>query len=635
MGGNSFDQFDKQPNTFDQFDPIKQGSSLGLQNDVSKGKNPQDRLTILRRKHPDATMDSQGGFVYTDAQGSKRSLNAEGADLGDIVSANPGRMAMEMIGGAIGGAGAIAAGQMGPQIATPEELVTVPTAYGVGAVIGGQIFDIGAKIFDDVPDTRGIDQRFIDSGIDFVSNAVGLKAGEMVGKLATEFKAGGRVAGDSIMNAFKGMGIEPSLPGVVSNSKFWSGIEGALSQAPLTTDMISGKFADLLSEMGNYASKTAGALTSSEGREQAGAQVVRGVDSFVNRFSQQATELYDKIPIEKTEIVATPNFLAALGRVDQDFVSNPAFREIFSSPFMQKMKDAMVKENGSITYGTLKAVRTQIGGKINSMNLMGDAEMGELKMLYGALSQDLESVAYHGGFGTEFTRANNYWKAGRRRIDDTLQPIVNKAVHSDVYKAVMSGSKDGAQKLRVLKRSLPMDKWNAVVGQHIRELGRAKPGVQDETGELFSASTFMTNYNSLNKEARDVLFTGIEYKGLEGAIKNLAKASDAVKDTSKMANNSGTAQRMMYFQLITGTLGYGAAGSGGALSAMAAATLAPVAIAKLVTHPKFVNWLAAGAKVTPDNTAQHFGRLSAIAASDESMRGPIEQYINVIQGATK
>jgi len=259
-------------------------------------------------------------------------------------------------------------------------------------------------------------------------------------------------------------------------------------------------------------------------------------------------------------------------------------------------------------------------------------------MLYGALSQDLEAAAYHGGFGTQFTRANNYWKAGRSRIDDTLQPVVNKAVHSDVYKAVMSGSKDGAQKLRVLKRSLPVDRWNAVVAQHVRELGRAKPGVQDETGEIFSASSFMTNYNALNKEARDVLFTGIEYKGLDRSIKLLAKASDAIKDTSKMANNSGTAQRQVYFSLITGTIGAGgfsSGGVGGAAAAVGTSLLAPVVIAKLVTNPKFVNWLAAGAKVTPSNMSQHFGRLTAIAASDESMRAPIEQYINSVMGNAK
>lgn len=651
MGGSRFEKGDFNPfdkelerrknNPFQQrFDEMnaKQGSTLSLQNDVSKGKTPQDRLTILRRRHPDAAMDSQGGYIYTDHTGSKRTLNAEGADLGDIAASNPGRMGMEMIGGAIGGGIALIAGQMGPQALTPEELVTVPTAYGIGAAMGGELFDIGGKIFDDVPDTRGIDQHFIDAGIDFVSNAVGLRAGDMLGNLMKEFKVGGRIAGDEIMNAFKGMGIEIHLPGVISNSKFWAGIEGALSQAPLTTDMISGKYADLLSEMGNYASKTAATLTSTEGRDQAGAQVIRGVDSFVNRFSQQATELYDQIPIQKTEIIATPNFLSALGKVDQEFAANPAFKELFSSPFMTKMKDAMVKENGSITYGTLKAIRTQVGGKINTMNLMGDAEMGELKMLYGALSQDLEAAAYHGGFGTQFTRANNYWKAGRSRIDDMLQPVVNKAKHSDVYKAVMSGSKDGAQTLRTLKRSLPMDKWNAVVAQHVRELGRAKSGFQDEGGELFSASTFMTNFNTLNKEARDVLFTGIEYKGLEKSINLLVKASRGIKDTSKMANNSNTAQRQVYFSLITGSIGAGgfnAGGIGGAAVAVGGSLLAPVVIAKLITSPSFVKWLAAGAKVAPDNMSQHFGRLTAIAASDESMRAPIEQYINSVMGNLK
>ena len=40
-------------------------------------------------------------------------------------------------GGKIGAGVALAAGQLGPQVAAPEELVTVPVGSAVGAIIGG------------------------------------------------------------------------------------------------------------------------------------------------------------------------------------------------------------------------------------------------------------------------------------------------------------------------------------------------------------------------------------------------------------------------------------------------------------------------------------------------------------------
>ncbi len=42
-----------------------------------------------------------------------------------------------VIGSNVGAGGALALGQAGPQIAAPEELLTVPVAGAVGGVVGG------------------------------------------------------------------------------------------------------------------------------------------------------------------------------------------------------------------------------------------------------------------------------------------------------------------------------------------------------------------------------------------------------------------------------------------------------------------------------------------------------------------
>ena len=85
-----------------------------------------------------------------------------------------------------------------------------------------------------------------------------------------------------------------------------------------------------------------------------------------------------------------------------------------------------------------------------SFDLIPDVEKGQLKLIYKALSEDLKIAAKKYG-GTkavgELNRANKFYQAGLKRIEDYLQPIVNIADPDRIVSNLLNASKEGVTKL--------------------------------------------------------------------------------------------------------------------------------------------------------------------------------------------
>ena len=633
------------------FDPAKfgaigiidenRGAPSRIRTAVGAAATPQDKLDTLRMYYPDAKPWGGDNYVFHNPDSGTQTLfNPKGLDMGDI--SENARMIFEFVGGGIGASTALVAGQLGPQIATPEEIVTVPAAAGVGAAAGGKVYDVIADLFYPNYETRTIAEQTADVGIDVLANAVGHRAGELVElgvkKGLSKGASLARKGSDEIMKAFKDSGVNP-MAGSVSGSETLQGIEQALSRLPASADIIGDKLAKTIDDMGAYALKIVNRLSPSEGRESVGVAVRSGTDRFVRQFQQTGSRLYDKIDefVPKGRRIDTANFGDVLDDTLKQFSADPEFAKILDSPFIKSLRSAQeASTDGKMAYGTLKALRTKIGSALDDSALISDTSQAELKRLYGALSDDMGRAAAESGEGglQAYTRANAYWNAGRSRIDDVLKPVTDKAMNQDIFQAVMSGTKAGSERLRAFKKSLPEQDWNKLVAQQIREMGKANPGAQDVSGELFSPATFLTNFNKLSKDAQKTLFSNREFIGLGKAVDNLATMSAALKDTSKMANTSGTAQQMRYMMLLTGGLGgvYGAQQGEdpmtGAVQGMAISTLAPYAAAKLITSPAFINWLADGTKVVASGVSAHLGRLAAIAEKNEDLKPAIYEYMN-------
>jgi len=633
------------PSAIQQIDE-ERGAPSQVRTAVGASKRMDDKLATLQQYYPDATPWGADNFVFTDPDtGNKTLFNPKGLDMGDV--SENARMIFEFIGGSIGGAGAAIAGQLGPQALTPEEIVTVPLAYGIGAAAGGKAYDAITSIFYPHVDERTFIEQTAEVGTDVVINAIGVRAGELIEKGAKAGLSKGaqlaRASGDEIYKAFRRMGVTPTA-GAVTGSRTIQGIEQALSKLPASADIIGKEYGKLIDDMGKYADDIVKGVSPIEGRELTGEAVRRGINVFTKKFTGKAKTLYDKLDnyIKPTQRIQANNFGTQLNKTLDQFKGDPEFADILTSPLFKQLKtayDVSVKRKG-MAYGTLKALRTKIGAALDDRQLIGDVSQAEIKQLYGALSDDMALAAANVSDDAlrAADRASKFWGAGRARIDDILNPIASKKLNQDIFQAAMSGSKAGAQKLRALKKSIPTNEWNTVVARQIREMGLAKPGAQDVTGRLFSPASFLTNYSRLSKGAQKTLFSGPQYKGLDLAVKDLVTVSAALKDVSKMANVSGTAQQMMYMQLLTGGLGglYGAeqgeSQTGGALTGMAIGVAAPWAVAKLITSPKFVSWLADSGRTAVSKTGigAHLGLLAAIAEKDEILAPAIYDYMRTI-----
>lgn len=554
---------------------------------------------------------------------------------------NYGRMGAEMLGGSIGATAALVAGQMGPQALTPEEIYTVPVASGVGSAAAAKTYDFFAGLFSPNEDHKSAAEQIGQSGMDFMSGAVGASAGDELARMAGNSLR--RVVGagsDAVAQAFRTMGIEPTVGAV--GSKTIASIENALARLPFSSDIVGREYQRVLSGMDDFSNKWASRLSNDQGKEAVGGTIRKGVKNFVGRWKSKAEELYDAIPIDPGAKVNPGAYYTQLSGMSKRFSSDPEYADLIPSDIRSLAAKMDKTSQGPMTWSTMKSIRTAIGRKIEVGKLSGNEAQADLKTLYAALSDDMARIAAENGEKSlnAYKRANKYWAAGSRRIDEVLEPLVKSGIQADVYNAGFRGAKDSPQRLRAIKRSLEKPEWDAVVAQTIRDMGKVRPGQAVEDAPAFSPAEFVTNYEKLARSGADkVMFGGEKYRGLDLAMKNLRTASSALKEASKLANSSNTASTTVYMTMLTGGIGQLSPDMATTAVNLGLATLTPPTIAKLMTSPKFVNWLAEGVSTptTQQGISAHLGRLSSIAASEEdgSLAEAYSEYLESLRGAAQ
>lgn len=269
-------------------------------------------------------------------------------------------------------------------------------------------------------------------------------------------------------------------------------------------------------------------------------------------------------------------------------------------------------------YSALKALRTEVGDRLASGSLVDDIPRAQLKQLYGALSADMESAAATVGPKAKAaaSRANTYWRSGMERIEGTLDKVAKKASPEEVYRAAMSGTKEGASKIRKVMRSLTPEERNIVSATALNRMGRVNPSKQDDVGEVFDSGTFLTNWNQFSPGAKRVLFKPV-YEDMEV----IARVASKMRDMDDvLINPSGTAGKL----IGGGTLlaGGGAAGVGNALlpGGIAVVALTNRSAQHLLSSPKVVKWLAQSTRIKPEGRAAHIAKLATIRGSLDAVQ---------------
>lgn len=294
----------------------------------------------------------------------------------------------------------------------------------------------------------------------------------------------------------------------------------------------------------------------------------------------------------------------------------------FQDPTLSTIGDVLKKNGAVLTWNDAKNLRTEIGKLLRKPAIVSDIDRSQLESVYGALSDDMGRAASAAGpeAAKAWRNANAYYAAGMNRINTTVSKVLtpgsaDEAPFSLLMKATQSGkATENANRLIQLRRSVSDEQWGDVASTVIKEMGKPLAGVADPAGKLppFSASSFVTRYESLSDTAKDMLFDGAGRSNLRSALDEFVTVLGRIKNAERLQNSSRTASGVSIF----GTAAALAASPTKAILGLLGANLT----ARGMTNPGFVRWLARAAETkTSGELASQVARLSQLARLDKSL----------------
>lgn len=354
-------------------------------------------------------------------------------------------------------------------------------------------------------------------------------------KPKTALQAGARAADD--------LGILPSLG---AGGKVRSMTAAGFEKVPVTGGVIAkdaGRFVGEIERAYNGAVSRIGKATGPVG---AGDALQTGLDKFVTKFKETSGKNYDAvgkfIPAE-TRIQA-PNTVKAINDALAVFDGNP---EIAKRLGMDKWAAIAGDLDNGLSWQAASDLRTSIGESVGKITgPLADMDQGKLKLAYATLTADLEAAAKAAGPKAEsaWKRATSYHRRGAERITESLDKTISAKSPERAFEAfVQMTKKDRAssdvRRIYRIKASMPRDEWNNVAASIVDRMGKAPSGQQGAAGDVFSPGAFLTEWNKMSPEAKQVLLTPEARSELNklASVAELSKAANAERNFS----NTGTA----------------------------------------------------------------------------------------------
>lgn len=533
-------------------------------------------------------------------------------------------------------------GEAAPYMALPFGGATLPAKLGLGAGGGaatgaGQFVEEGGSRLANTALGAGL-------GAALPAGAAGLRVplSEGVKKMFRGGTTKGQVG--SNIAAFETAGVTPTI-GQATENKAAQAFTNLVAKAPGGISKAR-RFAETQQEeVGKTVQRAIDNLAkdSGIGPESAGRVIEKGISGtggFMERFQTKAGELYNRVDelVPADMPVPVTGTSKVMAELSGGIPGAPALSKELQNSKVGRMVEAFtsdLSEQGTLPYQAARSLRSGLGRELNSSELISGAPRAQVKRIYGALTDDLrDSVEALGPEAAGASKAaNEFYKSQSRLIDDYIDRIVAKKVNpEDVFRAATAGSREGGSTLRAVRRTLKKDEWEAVVGSVLHKLGRATKGQQDETGEMFSTNTFLSNWTDLSPEAKNELFAGSrKLAGYRQDMEQIAKTSALIREGAKVLSNpSGTGP-------VVGQIAYALTGLSpiayGAVNPLSGAALVGGLMAGanrsvwLMTKPEVVKWTARAMKMPPSKIPQQLARLETVVqTSDPERQQELEQY---------
>jgi len=685
----------------------KSGASAGIRAQVAAAQSVDDKLATIKKFYPDAmpveVLDpkngasrfGRGNFVFTNPETGTLTLFDEDVrlfgmpipTLGDFADVGP--EIAETIGGIGGGiGGAAAAGTL----ASPTVIGAIPAATagfvageGLGSAAAREAYIGILDFFGETEDNRTGVERLGDFS---TTAAVNAAAGPIVSKIynGVKFAVGAPIrysinaldtSAKEALDRMSKAGVSNPTAGQVSGNPLVNLFEQYLAAAPPSVRIMKENAEKTLVELDEATAGLAGKYGGVRTTSEAADQVMGAAQASRARYDEQVKAMYDEVgeligDTVRSDAGATKKFVdkylaqskTATGAPDL----NPALEQ--AGRLLQDAAD------GVLDYNQLKAFRSSLMSTVRKAESQGALSRSEAKVkeLIGYVTADLDNLVKSAGNAqidmfdgeagkrasnailNKYKAANAFVKQNMRKggdiafVDDVIKRGETEATGALRY--VLSGSKEGAERLEKLRRQFEPDEFNVLSGYMLGRMGMptgsaagaselgeqaAKSGAEAMAEAGFSPNRFVTNWNNLSKEAKEALFGGTEYADLAPALDDLVFTIDRVgKTAAQMANPSGTARLLG----AMGTFGPLAAEAGKLLGGDGfeyglGGLIAPYASAKLMTNKDFVKWLSKGVEIAaykPNSFGQHIRRLVQISEVNPDIRDEVK---GVIQGLSQ
>lgn len=447
---------------------------------------------------------------------------------------------------------------------------------------------------------------------------------------------GGEAGRQTVANnidTFEQAGMGTPSVGQATQSRSMRAAEAGLAVAPGGAGPMVKKAEAQAGELAASIEQRASQLAGKSSAEQAGRAItsgIKGEGGFVERFKATQKDLYDKLDafVPKQQPVNVTKTKTALAALNADIPNAPELSKFFKNAKIQGIGGALTEDttvpgtaavkspivdvtgspivkaeaipaskSNTLPYEAVKKLRTLVGNEMADASLMSDVPRSKWSALYGALSEDLgATVANNPQAKAAWSRANTFTRVGMKRLEMVDSVVGRNGGPEAVFKAATAGTKEGATTLRAVMQSLDDEGQKVVSATVLRRLGIAKSGVQSDLGDKFSTETFLTNWNSLSKEAKSTLFDRYG-SGFRADMDAVAKATSNLREGSQVFRNpSGTAQKTALITTLSSLGAALASGHPGTAAIIGSGVGLANLSGRLMTNPSFVHWLATTTK---------------------------------------
>jgi hypothetical protein len=201
-----------------------------------------------------------------------------------------------------------------------------------------------------------------------------------------------------------------------------------------------------------------------------------------------------------------------------------------------------IKRPGGMTFDGIKGLRTHLGEMLDSGVFPEGMSEGELRRLYGSLSDDLKAAALNSGGergvaalerANELNKQVSDWKEGIKKV---LGPETRsgEGVSSAILRMASDGSSADIETLAKARSAVPKEVWQDIASTAISRLGKSRNGE-------WTPAAFVTDFRQLSDRGKALLFRSVGSGDVLPFLDDIAKVSQKFVDRGKLANTSGTA----------------------------------------------------------------------------------------------